>query len=181
MPFHNWVTRKPKQTFAILAAVLLLCAHGLAAQTATPGPLEVPAKTVPVPTDVSPQMQKIIGLPLRTNWNLTPKTGEEWKPIVDAAAAALGQNVPGMLERLHVKIEPTTIDGVRAFIVTPDVIPPENRNRLLVHVHGGCYVLNPGQAGLPEAIFMAGFGRFKVISVDYCRRRQPIPPRMMTP
>src|SRR5436309_1451805 len=58
-------------------------------------------------------------------------------------------------------------DGVRAFIVTPDVIPPRNRNRLLVHVHGGCYVLNPGKAGLPEAIFMAGFGHFKVISVDY--------------
>jgi epsilon-lactone hydrolase len=34
-------------------------------------------------------------------------------------------------------------------------------------VHGGCYVLNPGQAALPEAIFMAGFGHFKVISVDY--------------
>ena len=27
---------------------------------------------------------------------------------------------------------------------TPAVIPPENRNRLLIHVHGGCYVSNPG-------------------------------------
>ena len=77
------------------------------------------------------------------------------------------KNIPGMMERLHVKIEKTTIDGVRAFIVTPDVIAPENRNRLLIHVHGGCYVLNPGEAALPEAIFMAGFGRFKVIAVDY--------------
>ncbi|RYI90581.1 MAG: alpha/beta hydrolase, partial [Acetobacteraceae bacterium] len=34
-------------------------------------------------------------------------------------------------------------------------------------VHGGCYVLNPGEAGLPEAIFMAGFGGYRVISVDY--------------
>ena len=34
-------------------------------------------------------------------------------------------------------------------------------------MHGGCYVLNPGEAGLPEAIFMAGFGHIKVISVDY--------------
>jgi acetyl esterase/lipase len=150
-----------------LSAVLSLQAYRVCAQTAAPGTLEVPAKSVPVPSDVSPQMQKIIGLPLRTNWNVLPKTGEEWKPIVDAAAAALGKNVPGMLERLHVKIEPTTIDGVKAFIVTPETIPPQNQNRLLVHVHGGCYVLNPGMAGLPEAIFMAGFGRFKVISVDY--------------
>ena len=34
-------------------------------------------------------------------------------------------------------------------------------------MHGGCYVLNPGEAGLPEAVFMAGFGHIKVISVDY--------------
>ena len=56
-------------------------------------------------------------------------------------------------------------------MVTPEVIPPENRNRLLVHVHGGCYVLSGGEAGTAEAIYMAGFGRFKVLSVDY--RRPP--------
>src|SRR5258708_18211187 len=72
-----------------------------------------------------------------------------------------------MTERLHVKVEKTVIDGVRAFVVAPDVISHENRNRLLIHVHGGCYVLNPGEAALPEAMFMAGFGHFKVISVDY--------------
>ncbi|HEU5296817.1 MAG TPA: alpha/beta hydrolase, partial [Burkholderiaceae bacterium] len=40
-------------------------------------------------------------------------------------------------------------------------------NRVLIQMHGGCYVLNPGEAGLPEAVMMAGFGGFKVISVDY--------------
>jgi acetyl esterase/lipase len=121
--------------------------HG---QTADPAMLEVPARFVPVPTTVSPQMAKIIGAPLRTNWNVRPKTGDEWKPVADAGAAATIKNIPGMTERLHVQVERTTIDGVRAFVVTPDVIPPENRNRLLIHVHGGCYVLNPGEAALPE-------------------------------
>jgi monoterpene epsilon-lactone hydrolase len=139
----------------------------VAAQTAAPAALEVPAKTIPVPTDVSPQLQKIIGAPLRSNWNIQPKTGEEWKPVADAGAAVLIKNVPGMLERLKVRVEKTTIDGVRAYIVTPETIAPENRNRQLIHMHGGCYVLNPGEAGLPEAIFMAGFGHIKVISVDY--------------
>ena len=49
----------------------------------------------------------------------------------------------------------------------PEVIAPDNRNRVLLHMHGGCYVLNPGEAALPEAMFMAGFGHVKVISVDY--------------
>ena len=152
---------------ACLAVGVALIALPAVAQTAAPGPLEVPAKIVPVPDTVSPQLQKIIGAPLRANWNIQPKTGEEWKPVAEAGAAALMKNVPGMRERLHVSVEKTTIDGVRAFIVAPEVVAPENRNRLLIHVHGGCYVLNPGEAGLPEAIFMAGFGHFKVISVDY--------------
>jgi epsilon-lactone hydrolase len=137
------------------------------AQSAAAAALEVPAKTIPVPTDVSPQLQKIIGAPLRSNWDIHPKSGEEWKPVADAGAAALIKNVPGMLERLKVKVEKTNIDGVRVFIVTPETVAPENRNRQLIHMHGGCYVLNPGEAGLPEAIFMAGFGRIKVISVEY--------------
>ncbi|ACA15119.1 Alpha/beta hydrolase fold-3 domain protein [Methylobacterium sp. 4-46] len=157
--------RFPRPGGLLAGALAGALAAGAAAQE--PPPLQVPAKSVPVPADVSPQLAKIIGAPLRTNWNIHPRTGEEWKPVAEAGAAALGKLVPGMLERLHVKVERTTIDGVRAFILTPETIPPENRDRLLVHVHGGCYVLNPGEAGLPEAIFMAGFGRFKVISVDY--------------
>jgi monoterpene epsilon-lactone hydrolase len=149
-----------------LRTATLLCA-AMALTTADAQTLDVPARSVPVPSTVSPQLAKIIGAPLRTNWNLLPKTGEEWKPVADAGAAATMKNVPGMMERLRVKVEKTTIDGVRAFILTPDVIAPENRNRLLIHVHGGCYVLNPGEAALPEALFMAGFGHFKVIAVDY--------------
>jgi monoterpene epsilon-lactone hydrolase len=68
---------------------------------------------------------------------------------------------------MGVKVEPTTIAGVKAFIVTPGEIAEANRNRLLIHVHGGGYVLGPGEAGTPEAILMAGHGRIKVISIDY--------------
>src|SRR5919206_3827548 len=140
--------------------------HALA-QTAPSGGLDVPARTLPVPNTVSPEMQKLIAAPLRQNWNIQPKTGEEWKPVAEAGAAATIRGLPGLRERLRVKVEPTTIDGVRAYIVTPETTAPENRDRVLIHMHGGCYVLNPGEAGLPEAMLMAGFGRFKVISVDY--------------
>jgi acetyl esterase/lipase len=164
---RTFVTETLRATTLLCAAMGAAGLPAATAQTAAPPVLELPARSVPVPTTVSPQMAKIIGAPLRTNWNLLPKTGEEWKPVADAGAAGTIKNVPGMMERLHVKVEKTTIDGVRAFILTPEVIAPENRNRLLIHVHGGCYVLNPGEAALPEALFMAGFGHFKVIAVDY--------------
>ena len=76
-----------------------------------------------------------------------------------------------MREALAVKLEPLTIDGVKAYALTPAVIPPENRNRLLIHVHGGCYVSNPGESGTGEATMMAGFGHFKVVSATIGRRR----------
>jgi epsilon-lactone hydrolase len=128
---------------------------------------DVPAKTLPVPQTVSPQVQKLIAAPLRNGWNVLPKTGEEWKPVADAGAEPTIKNLPGLLERMNVKVEKSTIDGVRVFIVTPAAIAPGNQNRVLIHMHGGCYVLNPREAGLPEAVLMAGFGGFKVIAVEY--------------
>jgi len=148
----------------LAAAVAALTVGGAHAQ---PAPREVPAKSVPVPADVSPQMQAIIAAPLRANWDVLPKDGAEWQATATAGAAATMRMLPGMRERLHVKVEPTTIAGVRAFTVTPDVVAPENQGRLLVHVHGGCYLLSPGEAATSEAVLMAGFGHIKVISVDY--------------
>lgn len=146
---------------ATLAVVTLL------AQTPQPGPRVLVARTIPVPQSVSPQIQKLIAAPLSPTWNVIPKTPDEWKAQVKAAADATMQTLPALRAALHVKVEPTTVGGVKAFMVTPDTIPPENRNRLLVHVHGGCYVNSPGEAGTSEAIYMAGFGHFKIISVDY--------------
>jgi epsilon-lactone hydrolase len=158
----------PRRLAPVVVCCLMAATPSLAwAQSAQEGSLQVPAKSVPVPSTVSPQLAKIIGMPLRNGWDVLPGTGEEWTPIVQAGAAVTIKNLPGMRERLHVKVEKTMIDGVRAFIVTPETIPPQNQNRVLLHMHGGCYVLNPGEAALPEALFMAGFGGFKVISVDY--------------
>ena len=136
----------------------------------TPGTLpgrEVPARTLPAPTTVSPHMQKIISTPINPNWKVWPQTPEEWKAQVAKTAEAAAKGLPAMRDALKVKIEPMTIDGVKAFMLTPTVIAPQNRNRLLIHVHGGCYVNGPGESGTGEATMMAGFGGFKVLSVDY--------------
>ena len=138
----------------------------LMAQNQMP-PRNIPARTIPVPDTVSPQMQKLIAAPLSPTWNVIPKTAEEWKAQVDAGAAAAMQALPALREKLGVTVEPVTVGGVKAYMVTPRNVPPENLNRLLIHVHGGCYVSFPGESGTTEAILMAGFGHFKIISVDY--------------
>src|SRR6266851_1331310 len=151
--------------FACFAAAIALSAPQALAQA--PASREVPAKSVPVPDTVSPQVQKLIAAPLTPTWNVIPNTAEDWKAQINAVYLATMKGLPALRETLHVKVEPMTIDGVKAYRVTPEAIPPENRNRLLVHVHGGCFVSFPGESGTVEAVYMAGFGRFKVISVDY--------------
>src|SRR3954467_8623162 len=128
---------------------------------------DVPAKTLPVPETVSPQIQKLIAAPLTGTWNVIPTTPEGWKEQVKAGYDATMKALPALREMMKVKVEPTTLDGVKAYLVTPETIPPQNRNRLLVHVLGGCFVSFPGESGTVEAIYMAGFGGFKVLSVDY--------------
>jgi monoterpene epsilon-lactone hydrolase len=128
--------------------------------------LQVPAKALPVPTDVSPDMQRIIAAPRNPAWNVLWKTGEEWRAAADKRAAGTVQAIRAMRERLHVAVKSETRGGVKVYVVTPDVIPSEHRDKLLIHVHGGCYVFSPGESGTTEAIMMAGLGHFKVISVN---------------
>ena len=126
-----------------------------------------PARGLPVPNTVSPGMQALIGAPLRAGWDKFPTTPEGWQALAAAGLATAKPNVLAMAERLRVTIAPGVIDGVRIFTVTPPAIAPGNEDRLLVQVHGGCYVLNPAEAGLTEAILIAAIGGFRVIAVDY--------------
>src|SRR5262249_2330982 len=100
------------------------------------GARDLPARSIPVPTTVSPEIQALIAAPLSPTWNVIPKTAEGWKAQVKAAYEATLQTLPALKQRLGVTTEPTTVDGVKAFRVTPPSVAPGNENRLLVHVHG---------------------------------------------
>src|SRR5271156_1974138 len=156
-------------SFKLRLAVL---AVGLAVPTAAfaleAGTREVPAKEIAVPTaGVSAQEQALIGASLPPFWNDHPKDAAAWKALIKTRADLIIKTLPGLREKFGVKSEQVTIAGVNCYILTPDNIPEQNRDRLLVHVHGGGYVFAPGEAATREAILMAGFGKFKVISIDY--------------
>src|ERR1043165_6668154 len=84
---------------------------------------EVPTRNLPVPETVSPQMQALIARPLNPNFNLTPETPAQWKARVEQAARAVEAGLPTLRETLNATVEPTTIAGVKAFIVAPNSLP----------------------------------------------------------
>ena len=168
--YLRWTDRLSLGLAGVVVAIVLCLPEGRA-QMSESKPLDVPARVVPVPTTVSPEMQALIAAPRSANWNVAPESAEEWKAL---SAGSSGGGLPALRERFGVTSESLVVNGVKAYMVTPDAIPAGNRNRLLIHLHGGCYVLGGGESGTTEAIYMAGFGRFKVLSVDY--RRPPDAP-----
>jgi acetyl esterase/lipase len=164
---HSPLAQQPAATVSPAPGFEQLVAPEMAANS-KPGPRQVPARRIPVPSDeISPQLRAMIEAPYPPHMNADPKSAAEWKELVNRRAALLIAALPSMEEKLGVSVQPAVIGGVKAFIVEPRTMPEANRNRLLVHVHGGGYVFAPGEAALPEAVMMAGFGGFKVISVDY--------------
>jgi epsilon-lactone hydrolase len=95
------------------------------------------------------------------------KTSEQWKALIEKVNAPEAKEAGELKEKLHVTVEEKTMAGVHVYRVTPDNIPEQNRNRLLVHVHGGAYVFFGGMAATGEAILMAHFAQTEVLSVDY--------------
>src|SRR5271163_376511 len=101
----------------VAGLLVLACAAPLFANAAPQGnnsslpPEQVPAKTLPVPGDVSPEMQQIIAAPRNPNWNVLWKTGEEWRAAANTQAAKTMQTLPASRERLHVTTQPGTMGG----------------------------------------------------------------------
>lgn len=157
----------------LLLCALCFCALPNYAQSAqgTDG-REIPARTIPVPTTVSPEMQKQIAKGyspalLKIMESTNPKNAEEWKRFLALAGAQEAQELAAIKKLFPMKIEPGTMAGVKVYTLTPPTIAPENRNRVIVHLHGGAYVMYAGETGIIEGLIMAQRLQIKVISVDY--------------
>lgn len=67
-----------------------------------------------------------------------------------------------------VNIEEKVLGGVRIQVITPKAgIAPENRDRVLINLHGGGFVWGEGNGARTESIPIAGLGRIKVVTVAY--------------
>lgn len=137
-----------------------------AALRAPPSARKVPERVIPVPDTVSPQMQDLI----RPAFDPTPvpRSTADWKMLVEEHRKKVVAELPKLRQALDVSVkQPDDTGPVKIFVVTPKTIPPENRDRILLHLHPGYRVFNPGEAGTREAILMAHFARYKVVTVDY--------------
>ena len=71
-------------------------------------------------------------------------------------------------KRYAVEIEKVEIGGVSVEVFTPsEGIAAKNKNRVLINMHGGGFMMGAGTFSRQESIPIAELGKIKVISVDY--------------
>jgi acetyl esterase/lipase len=153
---------------------MIAASAALAAAPAGAGPVPapedarvVPARHLPVPGTVSPALRALIARPLAPGWDTVPADAAGWRAYAAASAVADAPLLPEIRQRLGVGVEPASVAGVPVFRCTPRAVAPADERRLLLHLHGGGYVLFPGEAGAGEAMLMAGYAGLRVVSVDY--------------
>lgn len=139
----------------------------LACFSAFPAEAREPAQAFPTPQTVSPELQKHIAAQPAPYWNTHPANMQEWKNWVSSLAQKAVEGLPELREQLGVTAAQGELGGVPVFTFTPKEVPEANRDRVLLNLHGGGYVLGPGESGTQEAVLMAGIGKFRVIYVDY--------------
>ncbi len=73
-----------------------------------------------------------------------------------------------MKARYDVTMNPDTLGGVYCEVFTPDEgVAPQNKNRVLINIHGGAFQWGVRTASHLESIPIAAVGKINVVSVDY--------------
>ncbi len=104
---------------------------------------------------------------------ISPHMGTMLTGDIAEQRQVLDENLYGPLieeaRQLHPVVEEVLeIDGVYTEVFTPlSGIPTENKNRVLINLHGGGFTFGARTEGRLESIPVADVARMKVISVDY--------------
>lgn len=125
----------------------------------------VPQQFAPL-TTVSPELSQFIMMP-PVDWDVHPQSAEQWEELVQSSIPLSEQLVDHLCTQYELTVTPETIAGVPCFRITPPHQPQAKQDQVLLYLHCGGYVLNPGKAGLVEALPLAGIGGYTIIAVDY--------------
>jgi acetyl esterase/lipase len=168
-PSMTRTTRATLRRVATAVAALLVSAAALAQSPTTPrvavdadGTVHMPAQTVPVSDFLSAEAKAYVAE------HLVNVQKPEMLVQENGVPPLLAGYLQRQRELFAVDRKDTTIGGVHAYVYTPrGGVAAENRNRVLIDLHGGgfsnCW---PGCTEL-ESLPIAALGRIEVVGLDY--------------
>ena len=125
----------------------------------------VPSKVIAVPPTISPELAEVVAQPLPSID--IPQTEENWRAIQTQLDNARSDRTRLTAKALGAKITELVIAGVTCYRVEPKEVPLLNQDRMLVHLHGGAYVLGRRIGAAQDAVLVAHATKTTAISVDY--------------
>ena len=152
---------------ALALPVAVLAQQGGQPAVGADGGIRLDTITVPYSGFASPEARAFFPKMLAEGRKAPPLTG----PIEQSRAFydRMNSDRAARMEKLYaVKTHKETIGGVGADVVEPaDGISAQNRDRVLINLHGGAFLWGAHSGALVEAIPIASVGHIKVVSVDY--------------
>jgi monoterpene epsilon-lactone hydrolase len=145
----------------LLAQEAAAAARHVDSSTIGPDGTAYVSRVVPVPETISAEARKWLGRVVSDAAAPEP-TVEQARAGVDKWQAGAGE----AFRKLYpANVAAGTMAGVPVRLVTPLTMSPENRNRVLLNLHGGGFRVDSGS--LTESIPMASLTGMKVVSVLY--------------
>ncbi len=131
--------------------------------------MDVPARTIPVPTWVSPEAQAYLANgPLQMPANPPVSDTEAWRKRIAAIdemmLTRLGAS--GQLSAAGLQLDEISVDGVTVYEVTPPDLHPDDR-RVYLDPHGGAFIVGGGELCRVTGIRTATKLGMRVWSPDY--------------
>ena len=117
-------------------------------------------RVVPIPTTISADAQNWLASLAHSTPG--PETLAERRARTDAWRV---QDSAEARKLYPVNVEEATTAGVRTDIIMPLTMPAENRDRVLINLHGGGF--NSDSGSLIEGVPVANLAKMKVVSVYY--------------
>lgn len=130
----------------------------------------------PVPSTISDEAKKILATAINIDAKnvIAPSSTDAWLKVIEDTNAPYLAIAQALASMDGLSVEKTEIAGVTVRIITPDSIPDDRQQKVLINLHGGGYALLGGELSIMESVGMALAGGFKVIAVDY--RMPPLHP-----
>ncbi|WP_303961102.1 alpha/beta hydrolase [Succinatimonas hippei] len=119
------------------------------------------------PSTLSKEMALSVNAKTPPLWQTVPQSMDEWHTLADNFAKAGAANATALAQKYNVDISEGKIGGVRTFTLTPSKVDVDKKDKVILYIHGGGYVLGQGVGGTAEAIYLAGLHNYKIVCVDY--------------
>lgn len=131
---------------------------------------EISNRIIPPPTCASEKLYQSIAStpqPDREAVQVIPENPEQWKVFQQQRDAVAANKATQLAEAISIKVTEKQMAGVTVRLIEPAELDKSFSNALFIHIHGGAYILNAGEAGIIEAILIVHRIKIPVLSVDY--------------